>query len=549
MMAQITDLAQGWLAYFAPLVLQNTVFLGAVFLALYFLRHASARIQHAVAAVGLVKLALPAFIPTSWFAGTAPVGSAEEISTFLFSFTGPGERVAAGQSLGLGALLLIGALILWLVVVQVRLVRAGFQTFDLVRKLGSARPVRSGRIQDWADKRQVQVLRSEWINLPLTCGLLPGRIFVPAAWEDWSDSQRQAVVRHEMAHLRRKDGFFQGLEIFVQAVYFFHPLVWLLVARMRVLREMACDDACIERDKGTSTLVYSRFLVEMAETILDPPLASESASTLMRRKNELLRRVSYLVKEEKMVTVPRKRLGLTLAVLILLIIPLSMYQATAQKPAPEKAQKAEQAAKEKEIKKAKMDEKSDQAKKEKMIKAAKGEKGPEVQIALVGQEILVNGKKCNHKKFQQALKEATGGQPEFAVARFKCGDDVSMAKLHKVQQQMQEVGMAKVVYADAKTKGVPLMLPNKDHAKKLAQLGKKDLARLQIAKDGALSVDGDKIKTDKCGKYLEQRLAENPNLVVQINCEGDTRYEDFVTTLAMVKGSGAKRIAVNDPEL
>ena len=54
----------------------------------------------------------------------------------------------------------------------------------------------------------------------------------------------------------------------VQAVFFFHPLVTYLIGRLRVWREMACDDLSVGQDPH-QRLAYSRFLVAFAETVLE----------------------------------------------------------------------------------------------------------------------------------------------------------------------------------------------------------------------------------------------------------------------------------------
>lgn len=48
-----------WTEYFGPAVLQNTLFLGLIFLALYILRNTRASARYALCVIGMVKLLLP----------------------------------------------------------------------------------------------------------------------------------------------------------------------------------------------------------------------------------------------------------------------------------------------------------------------------------------------------------------------------------------------------------------------------------------------------------------------------------------------------------
>ena len=73
----------------------------------------------------------------------------------------------------------------------------------------------------------------------------------------------------------------------VQAIYFFHPLVWLLSKKMNEYREMACDDSTVGQDKHTS-VEYSRYLVEIAAKMTQVQLSTLSVSALIKQKNKLL---------------------------------------------------------------------------------------------------------------------------------------------------------------------------------------------------------------------------------------------------------------------
>ena len=52
----------------------------------------------------------------------------------------------------------------------------------------------------------------------------------------------EALLAHELAHIRRLDWLWNGLQCTIEALLFFHPAVWLLGRRVRQERESACDD-------------------------------------------------------------------------------------------------------------------------------------------------------------------------------------------------------------------------------------------------------------------------------------------------------------------
>jgi hypothetical protein len=60
-----------------------------------------------------------------------------------------------------------------------------------------------------------------------------------------SADELRPILIHEMAHLRRRDDWTNLLQKAVRAVFFFHPAVWWIDARLSLEREMACDDAVV----------------------------------------------------------------------------------------------------------------------------------------------------------------------------------------------------------------------------------------------------------------------------------------------------------------
>ena len=46
------------------------------------------------------------------------------------------------------------------------------------------------------------------------------------------DAQVRAVLAHELTHARRRDNLTAAMHMFVEAVFWFHPLVWWIGARL-----------------------------------------------------------------------------------------------------------------------------------------------------------------------------------------------------------------------------------------------------------------------------------------------------------------------------
>jgi len=60
--------------------------------------------------------------------------------------------------------------------------------------------------------------------------------------ERLEDAHLEVILAHELCHVRRRDNLAAALHMVVEAIFWFHPLVWWLEARMMEERERACDE-------------------------------------------------------------------------------------------------------------------------------------------------------------------------------------------------------------------------------------------------------------------------------------------------------------------
>jgi WD40 repeat protein/beta-lactamase regulating signal transducer with metallopeptidase domain len=136
-------------------------------------------------------------------------------------------------------------------------------------------------------RRQVALRGSSLIRVPMTVGWRRPVILLPQPWAGAEDArQRDAVVLHELAHVQRADYLWLLVLRLVQAVYWIHPLTWLLEPLARSLRERACDELCVYWMAGPAE--YRRALLEIALALkqrreCQPGLAMVRSSRLGRR--------------------------------------------------------------------------------------------------------------------------------------------------------------------------------------------------------------------------------------------------------------------------
>jgi beta-lactamase regulating signal transducer with metallopeptidase domain len=85
-----------------------------------------------------------------------------------------------------------------------------------------------------------------------------------------SRQEMDAVLAHELCHLRRRDNLTAATHMLVEALFWFHPLVWWLGARLNAEREQACDESVLAA--GQSPQVYAESILKVCQFYLHSPL-------------------------------------------------------------------------------------------------------------------------------------------------------------------------------------------------------------------------------------------------------------------------------------
>ncbi len=112
-------------------------------------------------------------------------------------------------------------------------------------------------------------------TIPSTWGLFRPVVLLPAEAASWPESTRRAVLAHELAHIRRNDAATHLLSRLAVAAYWFQPLAWYALYRLRVECEHACDDAASAAVGGAGD--YAERLVEVARRLRAPRLGLGAA--------------------------------------------------------------------------------------------------------------------------------------------------------------------------------------------------------------------------------------------------------------------------------
>lgn len=111
-----------------------------------------------------------------------------------------------------------------------------------------------------------QVIETELVESPALFGFLTPRLLLPKEiGRKLNSSELRHVLLHELAHLKRGDLFLNWIMALAQAIHWFNPLVWLLFRRMRLERELACDEIVLAISQRDEAQVYGQTILKLLE--------------------------------------------------------------------------------------------------------------------------------------------------------------------------------------------------------------------------------------------------------------------------------------------
>lgn len=134
------------------------------------------------------------------------------------------------------------------------------------------------RIERQGGVNPIAVLLSQDLLEPGIFGIArPVLIWPEGISRRLEDAQLEAVLAHEVCHVRRRDNLSAALHMFVEAGFWFYPLVWWLGARLTEERERACDEQVVA--SGSDRQVYAESILKVCEFCLGSPLPCVSGVT------------------------------------------------------------------------------------------------------------------------------------------------------------------------------------------------------------------------------------------------------------------------------
>ncbi|HEY1756592.1 MAG TPA: M56 family metallopeptidase [Bryobacteraceae bacterium] len=319
---------------------QSTVFAAVAWLLVQILRRNSARVRYSIWMLASLKFLLPFSLlialgsNLSWPAKRHVAAMNVPVIEFMGSF-GPGlfqreplgtaaetsvPRPASSQPLA-GVELAI-----WLVGVAAVAASWLLRVRRVRRILSTARQLENGREIESLERtkslrgftRNVRCATTESVIEPGIQGVFRPILVLPSGVSERLETgQLDAIIDHELSHIQRHDNLSALLHMAVEAIFWFHPLVWWIGARLVDERERACDEEVLRN--GSDPKVYASAILKVCEFYIASPVecvAGVSGGNLKRRIEEIMKGCAVQRLNR------RKKLLLTAAGMLAVALPM-----------------------------------------------------------------------------------------------------------------------------------------------------------------------------------------------------------------------------------
>jgi bla regulator protein blaR1 len=151
------------------------------------------------------------------------------------------------------------------------------------------------RMQRRLGARPIALLQSHSCLEPGVFGIVNSVMLWPAGIsERLDDAQLEAVLAHEVRHVLRYDNLAAAVHMVVEALFWFHPMVWWLGTRLVEERERACDEDVLEF--GSDRQAYAESILKVCEFCLASPLECMSGVA----GGDLKKRMVYIMTERRL---------------------------------------------------------------------------------------------------------------------------------------------------------------------------------------------------------------------------------------------------------
>lgn len=99
------------------------------------------------------------------------------------------------------------------------------------------------------------------ISTPMLIGLIKPVILLPS--NDFEYDELELIIRHELTHYKRKDLWYKALILFINAVHWFNPFVYVMAQAVSTDCEISCDEAVLKGKDLQLRMLYGETIISI----------------------------------------------------------------------------------------------------------------------------------------------------------------------------------------------------------------------------------------------------------------------------------------------
>lgn len=145
-------------------------------------------------------------------------------------------------------------------------------------------------------KRRIPIYSTAFLKSPVIAGFLRPSVYLPIHLvSDFHAASMRYMLLHELQHYKHWDALAGYLMTFIGILYWFNPLVWFALKKMRCDREIACDAAVLALLEEQDYESYGSVLIDLAEkvSLMPFPFASEMGGNMKQLQKRIMHISSY----------------------------------------------------------------------------------------------------------------------------------------------------------------------------------------------------------------------------------------------------------------
>lgn len=164
---------------------------------------------------------------------------------------------------------------LWIFVAFIFVIFTVMANIKIYYRMKQSKPIANKKIitlfkrcKNQMGVNRIELVTIQNINTPLLFGIISPRIFFPEKLlYSLSSEELEHIFLHELAHFKRGDIPVALLATILQIVHWFNPVLWFAFYKMRLNREIACDELVLSKLERNRSKEYGNTLISLLEHV------------------------------------------------------------------------------------------------------------------------------------------------------------------------------------------------------------------------------------------------------------------------------------------